>query len=337
MRMAKKPVLHILINAILREDDPLVRSRDEAFAHNDGKAEFCVEMQQLGNDLGYNTTIDHMRLDNYQKVIDSIPQHATVLCLCDGSEDDGFPGISVLKYLEKSALKWLGCSSYFDHTSSSKTLMKSLFVSSGVRTPNHVLLDRGCVDVVAAIQPLRLPLFVKLNDSYSSMGIEEDSYCPSTEKAVQKIFSLLAKFPKVLIEEFVDGREFTILCLGDATRGVTVFPPVERKFPDSVAAEQRFVTFERTWHDWKSMSFVVCPHGALLDELSAQARCAYLAVGGCGFGRVDARIDETTGRVYVLEVNALPGIGENSSTNECLRACGKSMVDFMRLFLLPQP
>ena len=53
------------------------------------------------------------------------------------------------------------------------------------------------------------------------------------------------------------------------------------------------------------------PEKILIEKIKKISWKAYAAVGGTGYGRVDLRMDENTGKIYVLEVNAQCGISED--------------------------
>ena len=51
----------------------------------------------------------------------------------------------------------------------------------------------------------------------------------------------------VYIENFLPGREFTVLIAGDALRGTKVYLPVERAFNESLENDKKFLAFDRYW------------------------------------------------------------------------------------------
>jgi hypothetical protein len=109
-----------------------------------------------------------------------------------------------------------------------------------------------------------------------------------------------------------------------------VYPPAERVFDSKLPPLKRFVSYERSWLD-DGASY---PYGRVEDSILSQqimdvAKRAYESIGGNCFGRVDIRTSEINGKVYVLEVNAGCGIGEESSSDHILQLSNQSTKDFL--------
>ena len=70
-----------------------------------------------------------------------------------------------------------------------------------------------------------------------------------------------------------------------------------------------------------------CPPEADQPLVKEVAQAAYIAVDGTGYGRVDLRMDNKTGKLYVLEVNANCGFSESadSSMGSILISCKRSL------------
>jgi biotin carboxylase len=55
------------------------------------------------------------------------------------------------------------------------------------------------------------PLFVKVSDSYGSVGLDDASVCHDPSQLKAKCTLLFKEFPHLTIEEFIDGPEFSVL------------------------------------------------------------------------------------------------------------------------------
>ena len=145
-----------------------------------------------------------------------------------------------------------------------------------------------------------------------------------------------------MAERFIEGREFTVLVVEDSAEpmGLWVLPPGERVFDKRVPARERFLAYERYWGlpeasrpipaDEPYYWYAMAP-AELQPELANLARRAMRAVGGCGYGRVDIRLDERSGLIHVLEVNAQCGLSsdDSSTVGSMLRLSGVSVVDLI--------
>lgn len=185
---------------------------------------------------------------------------------------------------------------------------------------------------------MKFPLFVKALDSYGSIGLSKKSVCHTYEACEAQVKEMQQTFEQVLIEEFIDGAEFSLLVIGDSTRPgapLDVFPPAQRVFDPTVAEDERFLSYHLVWEEggtrYKYMK--VDKDRELLMEL---ARKAYECMGGNGFGRIDVRRRYTdqpaalltlskrdaTGEYFILEVNATCGVGYDASSAEILKLSG---------------
>ncbi|HJX06275.1 MAG TPA: hypothetical protein VJ461_06205, partial [Candidatus Nanoarchaeia archaeon] len=121
-----------------------------------------------------------------------------------------------------------------------------------------------------------------------------------------------------LVEEYLDGREFTVAVIGN--NPPRVLPIVEVTFdylPDGI---HKFDSYEVKWY-WDNptnpVDPIVCP--ANIDELlksriEAVAVNAFKALGCVDLCRMDMRLDET-GVPNVIDVNALPGLIPDPAVN----------------------
>jgi len=276
-----------------------------------------------------------------------------VLNFCDGTEDDGYPGVSVVRALESTALAATGADVGFYEVSTSKLAMKRRFAAAGVATSPWVEIRDPSTDIARAAAELGWPLFLKPDTSAASMGISLRSLVREPEEARQQAVALLASIRagrlsrgEIYAEAFLSGREYTALVqsTGDARDPVRVYPPCERVFNSALPVEERFLSYERYWEQYQEESppppgEPYYRHEAVEPEIARkvadEARRAYLAVGGCGYARVDLRERGNSGEMNVLEVNANCGLtsDDQSSAGAILGNAGITLTEFIRCAL----
>jgi len=263
-------------------------------------------------------------LTNYKALIASIPPApATIIMnLCDGTETDNRPGTSVLEELQRSGHAFTGADKQFNDVSCSKSIMKDLLQSKGVKVPAGCILPATSTPAQTTdlMQHIPFPAILKPDVSYGAIGVSCVHSIPSALHAIQQLHSQFGADSRIVVEEFVSGREFTALVVDDAMQSGICYPVLERIFDAGLKLSERFLSQDVYWND----KF----HSTLAPEcdqsvLQRVARDAYLAVGGNGYARVDMRMSET-GEVYVLEVNALCGVsgGTDSSVGNILVQSG---------------
>jgi D-alanine-D-alanine ligase len=112
---------------------------------------------------------------------------------------------------------------------------------------------------------------------------------------------------KVLLERYVQGRDLAVSVI-DQDGEPRALPIVE-----AVPEQEDFYDFESRYEIGRTR--FVCP--AELDERTAAraseiAIDAYKLLGCSGFARVDLMMDASSGELFVLELNPIPGLTETS-------------------------
>ncbi len=220
-----------------------------------------------------------------------------VINLCDGAWDEDRAGIEVVQALERANLPFTGAGAAFYDPS--REAMKMACRAAGVRFPNYVQA-RVPADVERAAETLRFPLIVKHPASYSSIGLTRDSRVTEFETLVREAQRMMDNYGAALIEEFIAGREFTVLVAEPrhADEIAWALAPVEFRFPDG----ESFKHFDLKWRDYRGMETVAVADAALACRLRDACAGVFTALGGTGYGRCDLRMD-SRGGIYLLEIN----------------------------------
>ena len=222
--------------------------------------------------------------------------------LCDGAWDEDRPGIEVIQALERLGQPFTGATSEFYEPS--REAMKHVCRAWGIDTPAYAIAERD-EDAERAAEELRFPLIVKHPSSYSSIGLTRKSRVETAEALFLQGRRMIESYGGALIEEFIDGREFTVLVAEnpDDARDPTTYTPIEFRFP----AGESFKHFEMKWVDYGGMRAVPCTDPALEATLRQSSARLFLGLNGAGYGRCDFRVD-ADGRAYMLEINPNCGI-----------------------------
>lgn len=224
------------------------------------------------------------------------------LNLCDGAWDEDRPGIEVVQTLERLGLAFTGANSTFYDPSRQR--MKLVCHYNGIRTPAAVFAAH-LADVEVAARSLRFPLIVKHPNSYSSIGMTRASRVENLPDLHAQAAQMIATFGSALIEEFIEGREFTVLVAEnpDDARSPIAYVPVEFRFPPG----ETFKHFEMKWIDYAQMSCAPCTEPTLIRRLQEISSQLFTGLEGTGYGRCDIRMD-AGGELYMLEINPNCGV-----------------------------
>ena len=175
-----------------------------------------------------------------------------------------------------------------------KGLTKTMFMTAGVPTPNGVTLSAKDRYNDFHYTGIGVPCVVKPCNGGSSIGVSIVKTRDEFDEALKDAF----KYDnEVIVEEFVDGREFSVAVLdGEA------LPVIE------IAPKEGFYDYRNKYTSGNTVE--TCP-AALPDnvtkEMQRQARAAAEALGLEAYCRMDFLLD-TDENIYCLEANTLPGL-----------------------------
>lgn len=197
-----------------------------------------------------------------------------------------------------------------------KIRSKQVWQSLGLPTAKYKIADKSCFDAgscEAIMTDLGNEVMVKPAQEGSSIGMAKVNSALQLETAIQDAF----KYDnKVLIEQFIQGSEYTVSILeGKALPSISMTTP--RVFYDYAAKYQADSTV------------YTCPSGLSAEretELGALALEAFEAVAGSGWGRVDFMQDKL-GRFYLLEANTVPGMTKKSLVPLAAKQAGLSFAE----------
>ncbi len=185
-----------------------------------------------------------------------------------------------------------------------KALGKKVLSQHDILTPRFQLMETAR----ERLSPdMRFPLIVKPNAEGSSKGIGSTSVVDTEEEMRAAVRLCVERYRQpALVEEYIAGREFTVGLLGD--KRPRVLPPMEIRFKNTEV--ERPVYDYGVKQEWEQHVYYECPAKLTEAELKAMekiARATFWALDCRDVARVDMRMD-AEGRIYVLEVNPLPGL-----------------------------
>lgn len=217
--------------------------------------------------------------------------------LCEGYLDWDVPTIDVIHALDRLGVPYTGPSALLYDPS--KPLMKYVAYTAGVATPAHIVV-RTLDDLAAVQERVPGPWFVKPAHAGDSLGISEQSLVRDAAALQAQVAAQLAHFPALLVEQYVDGREYTVLvsALPEGHGSCTAYAPIEFEFPEG----PRFKTYALKTSELHPHANVPVRDAALARALQDAAERVFTAFDGVGYARMDFRVD-AAGRVFFLEVN----------------------------------
>lgn len=228
--------------------------------------------------------------------------------LCDGARDEERPGLEVVKTLERLGVPFTGATPEFYEPS--RLQMKKVCREQGILAPQGVLAE-DLAGVAQAAACLHFPMIVKHPSSYASIGLTPASRVIKIEDLYLQAEQMLSRFGGTLIEEFIEGREFTVLVAENPDNELepVAYTPVEYRFPPG----ETFKHFNLKWINFRGMACVPCLDKELASRLQSASKKLFVGLAGASYARCDIRLNQD-GEIYVLEIN--PNCGVFYTTDE---------------------
>tara|TARA_B100000963_G_scaffold213590_1_gene186215 strand:- start:3584 stop:4498 length:915 start_codon:yes stop_codon:yes gene_type:complete len=201
-----------------------------------------------------------------------------------------------------------------------KEISKKIFIKNKIKTPKFITYsyDLTSNSLIKKInKQLKFPVVVKPINEGSSVNVY---IC--TKKNITKNLKLIKQYKKVMIEEFIGGREIQVAIMGNKKLGAIELKP-KRKFYDYQAK-----------YNLKAKTKHIIPVDLNKDKLSTIMNIAYKAhkVIGCkGVTRSDFKY--YNGKFYLLEINTQPGMTKLSLVPEIAAYKGVSFLKLIEWIL----
>lgn len=234
-----------------------------------------------------------------------------VFNLCNGIQ--GLSRIAQLPaMLEYANIPYTGSAVLGHALAINKIFASTIFKNRNIPTPKFI--EVRAIEDIAHDMDLKYPIIVKPNDEGSSRGIHQDSLVFNKESLLKKVEEGLEIYnPPIMLNEYVEGREFSIGILGNGeeTRVIGIQEVDLSDLPEGLL---KFYSFEIKAY-YKSHTKYHIPADLRPDEkkiIEETALKAYNALELKDYARVDIILKD--GIPYVLEINSLPGLMKDKSS-----------------------
>ncbi|MCK5763759.1 MAG: ATP-grasp domain-containing protein [Clostridiales bacterium] len=207
--------------------------------------------------------------------------------------------------LEMLGIPYIGSGVLAHALALNKAVAKKVFDYHDVTTPSFQIFYRVDEKLDSV---MKFPLIAKPACEGSGFGIHKDSVVHNEMELKKKVESLLKEYePPVLVEEFIEGREFTVGIIGNG-KNKMILPIMELNFDDVPEKYGRFNTFEvKTKCGDETKVFCPAPITIELEKtMKENVLKAFDALGCRDISRVDIRVKDD--KPYVIEINSLPGL-----------------------------
>ncbi len=220
--------------------------------------------------------------------------------------------------LEIAEIAYVGAGVLGSSLAMDKGLFKDVMRAHGIPVVESIIVLRGEIEanIDAVLERAETvssyPLFVKPANMGSSVGV---SKCRSRADLLEGLMEAARYDRRVLVERGLNAREIEVSVLGN--------DEPQASLPGEVIPAADFYTYDAKYHDDRSQLLIPAPiseqQTALVQSLAVQA---YKASDCAGMARVDFLLDKDSQKLYLGEINTIPGFTQISMYPKLWAASG---------------
>ena len=245
-----------------------------------------------------------------------------------GGEDGTIQGM-----FEMFNIPYVGCGVLASSVGMDKVYTKVIFEKAGLnQTPyvyvkaeesNFVIInekfEKEEIDLNKIESKIKYPMFVKPSNSGSSVGVTRVTNKEELKNAIQKA----AKYDnKILVEQGIIGKEVECAVLGNEN--------VVASTVGEIQAAESFYSYDAKYNMPESRTVIPASLSEeIIEEIRKLAVKAFKSIDGKGLSRVDFFVEEGTNKIYINEINTMPGFTKISMYPKLFEAVGISYAELL--------
>ena len=250
-----------------------------------------IDIHRIEFSGDYSLLLDIIKKNNIDVILNS---------LHGGDGEDG----KMQRFFEENNIRYTGSDSLSSEIAMDKNLTKIKCYENRIPTPDWIFCDsKNMIDYNLIFEKFNSNCVVKPSDEGSSIGmyiidLDKSNSLENLKKAIRETFEISNQ---IIIEQFIKGKELTASILGE-----NVLPIIE------IVPKNNLYDYISKYT--KGMTNYIVPAKINYDiekELCVYAMQVHKIVGCRHYSRVDFRLDDN-GKLYVLEINTLPGMTSTS-------------------------
>ena len=238
-----------------------------------------------------------------------------------GGEDGTIQGM-----LEMLKVPYVGCKVLASSVGMDKVYTKIIFEKAGIPEAPYVYIkkkENGYIivnenfeeeefKVESITKKLNYPMFVKPSNSGSSVGVKKATNNEELKMAIENAGQY---DNKILIEQGINAREVECAILdGTEVRASTV---------GEIMSAEEFYSFDAKYNIPESKTIIPADISKVeIEQIHKLAIRAFKAFDGSGLARVDFFIEKDTNKIYINEINTMPGFTKISMYPKLFEAVG---------------
>lgn len=191
---------------------------------------------------------------------------------------------------------------------SNKVLAKTILQNKGIVTAKYFTTVPGKHSSGNEL-PIKFPLFLKPIDAANGNGIDDSSWVKNFSEFEAKVLSLYELFSQpILVEEYLDGREFTVAIISKSN-GKFIVSAIEIIPPESKSG-LRILGLKVKRDNTEALKKI--ENIEILNKVKQLALNSFINLGIRDFARIDIKSNKN-GDCFFMEANLVPGLTPDSS------------------------
>ena len=223
-----------------------------------------------------------------------------------GGEDGTIQGM-----LEMLQIPYVGCGVLASAVGMDKAYTKILFEKAKIPQAKYVYVrkrgdtyyiinekfDEEEFKIEKINEKLKYPMFIKPSNSGSSVGVKK----AQNQEELRMAIEYAGQFDdKILIEQGIDGKEVECAVLEDGE--------IKASTVGEIKSAEEYYSFDAKYNIPESKTLIPAEiEKDKIEEIRKLAIKAFKAIDGKGLSRVDFFIENGTGKIYINEINTMPG------------------------------
>lgn len=214
--------------------------------------------------------------------------------------------------LEMLNIPYVGCKVLASSVGMDKVYTKMVFDKAKIPQAKYIYIKNENIYVNDELEEMKLendeivnlvekklkfPVFVKPSNSGSSVGVTKAS---NPSELIQSIQNASLFDRKVLIEEAINGQEVECAVLGNDN--------VEATTVGEIKSAENFYSYDAKYKNAESKTVIPADiPSERINEIKRLAIKAFKSIDGSGLSRVDFFVEKDTKKIYINEINTMPG------------------------------
>jgi len=265
-------------------------------------------------------------------IVQELKQLEVVLPVLHGKygEDGTIQGM-----LEMLQIPYVGCRVLASSVGMDKVYSKIIFGKAGIAQAPYIYIQKKNdtykiindnfeeedLELIKITSKLKFPMFVKPSNSGSSVGVKKANSPEELQKAIENAGQYDSK---ILVEQGINGKEVECAILETKNKEILASTVGE------VMSAEEFYSFDAKYNIPESKTIIpALIQNDQIEEIRKLAKRAFKAIDGNGLSRVDFFIEKETNKIYINEINTMPGFTKISMYPKLFEAVGVSYSELL--------